>query len=51
MGWRKIMWTTLSWLATQLLKLGFEYLDVNKDGNITKSEVLERKKEIKKLLK
>ena len=51
MGWRKIVYKIVSWLAVQLLKVSFNYLDVNKDGSLTAEEIKLRASEIKTIIK
>lgn len=51
MAWRKIIYKISVWLAIELLRLGFNYLDVNKDGSLSKTEIKTRAKEIREIIK
>lgn len=50
MGWRKILNTVLYQLAVYLLKMAFNWLDVNKDGGLQKKEITQRVKELQAII-
>lgn len=51
MGWRKIVFDLSLSLAMSLLSFGFNYLDIDNDGSLSRSEIKKRASDIRKLLR